>query len=124
MLWLKRGDSNSKFFHASASSRKKANTIESLHDDHGVPVQSQEGLCNLANEYFSKLFAGQVSDMDYVVDQVLGKLSAEDNVGLLAPFTDEESKKAAIEMHPEKSPGPMGLMLCFIINSGILVVLM
>lgn len=41
-FWLAEGDSNSRFFHASATLRKKANHIEFLKDDNGEVVSCHD----------------------------------------------------------------------------------
>lgn len=111
--WLKGCDSNTKFFHASASSRKKINSIDSLMDDHGNSVTSQEGLCDLAANYFMNLFERSNSDVDYVINHLQRKLNEEDNALLLAPFSDDDFKYATLNVHPDKSPGPDGLNAAF-----------
>jgi hypothetical protein len=54
--WYKDGDKNTKFFHASATTRKKANRILSLEDDNGIKVTNSNVLCSVAKNYFSDIF--------------------------------------------------------------------
>lgn len=68
-----------RFFHASASARRKINTITSLARNDESRTDSQEGLCDLANDYFSKLFAGQQNDVSQVIKYIHVKLSNADN---------------------------------------------
>lgn len=57
MFWLEEGDSNSKFFHASASIRKKLNHISYLKTEAGEVVDTEQGMCAVVNEYFTNVFA-------------------------------------------------------------------
>jgi hypothetical protein len=54
--WYKDGDKNTKFSHASATARKKANRILSLEDDNGTKVTNSDALCSVAKNYFSDIF--------------------------------------------------------------------
>lgn len=64
---------------ASASSRRKTNTIGSHNSDDGSTVNSLEGLNRLAYDYFCSLFTGQNSEVSLVTNCVQVKLSVYDN---------------------------------------------
>ncbi|XP_062104477.1 uncharacterized protein LOC133815684 [Humulus lupulus] len=51
-FWLKNGDQNSKFFHASASARRKNNFIHKLQRDDGDSTDWDNGLPRLIEDYF------------------------------------------------------------------------
>lgn len=55
-MWLKEGDRNSRFFHASAKNRRKANHISSLRNTNGELVDWETGLEETITQYFSNLF--------------------------------------------------------------------
>lgn len=107
--WLKEGDSNTSFFHATTSTRRKRNTISKLKNAAGETVDHQTGLCDVAKEYFEDLFREQAMDVAVVIDTVPVKLDEQDNESLMAPFTDEEFRAATMSMHPDKEPRPDGL---------------
>jgi hypothetical protein len=111
--WLKDGDSNTKFFHAVASARRKRNNISKLCDNEGNVVQEQQGMCDIAKEYFDSLF----KQADYVEEDVTSIMKAcvtnEDNQHLTREFTLEEFKDALFSMHSDKAPGPDGLNPAF-----------
>lgn len=104
---------NTKFFHASASSRRRRNTIESLNKDDGAIVNTKEGLNVLAHDYFSSLFAGDNSEVTLVTNHVQVKLVIDDNEVLFAPFTADEFKHAILNMHFDKAAGPDSLNAAF-----------
>lgn len=114
IFWLQDGDANTKKFHASAFDRKRRNSIMSLCDDGGFLVDTQEGLCNLATSYFEDLFSTKPCRFNDVIDKIPTRLTVDDNVSLLAPFSILEFKSALFQMHHDKSPGPDGLNPAFL----------
>ena len=52
MHWLKKGDMDTKYFHALASSQNKIKYIGWLEDEEGRRVESQEEICSLLFDYF------------------------------------------------------------------------
>lgn len=55
----------------------------------------------------------QDTEVGQVVNLINPRIDLEDNLVLLAPFSDEEFNVAAFHMHPDKAPGPDGLNLDF-----------
>lgn len=64
-------------------------------------------------EYFSDLFKEKPYTYDHVIDKISPKFSPEDNSLLLAPFHEDEFKRASFHMHPDKFPGPNGFNPAF-----------
>lgn len=55
-LWLESGDKNIKYFHASSSTRRRRNQIHKLKSVDGDSKTWQDGLPNLIEDFFQKLF--------------------------------------------------------------------
>ncbi|XP_074347635.1 uncharacterized protein LOC141686501 [Apium graveolens] len=55
-LWLHSGDKNSKYFHASASSRRRTNQIHRLKNGEGSWIDWNEGLAEHITEHYDHLF--------------------------------------------------------------------
>ncbi|XP_042952327.1 uncharacterized protein LOC122289400 [Carya illinoinensis] len=107
-LWLKGGDSNSKFFHYRSSQRKNKNWIIGLKNDVGV-WQYGNDRDQLIISYFQSLFQSEQQDLmeDLVfLEDLRGRVTDDMNVELTKDFTKEEVKEALNQMHPTKSPGP------------------
>ncbi|PRQ44682.1 hypothetical protein RchiOBHm_Chr3g0481911 [Rosa chinensis] len=47
--------------------------------------------------------------MSIILQTVQRKVTPEMNNDLLAPYTDDEIRAAAFQMHPSKAPGPDGM---------------
>lgn len=109
VFWLKDGDKNNKFFHASASARRKRNTIKRLRDTNNNIVEDQAGLCSIAQNYFHNLYSPIDGDHSPIIAAIPQCISPNDNIALTSPFSEEEFRQAAFSMHPDKSPGPDGL---------------
>ncbi|KAM6600853.1 hypothetical protein CsatA_020462 [Cannabis sativa] len=108
-LWLQEGDKNSKFFHATASSRRRMNAIDKLQCEDGSWVDWESGLSDVMCSYFQNLFTSSNCTMDDVLDGISATVTSTQNDSLLQPLTDEEVKDALFQMHPDKSPGPDGM---------------
>ena len=106
--WYKDGDRNTKFFHASASARKKVNRIISLVDDNGMLATDTDSLRHVAKDYFVNLFQKKNSVMNPVLDVIQHSVTHEDNDFLTANFSKEEFRVAIFSMNSDKCPGPDG----------------
>lgn len=106
--WLKDGDTNSKFFHAMASQRKKQNNISILENDVGHTEEEQGRMCNIARNYFINLFKVEVVDYAPIMNLIRPRVSP-----LIRDFTVSEFKTTLFEMHSDKAQGPDGLNSAF-----------
>lgn len=112
-FWLAEGDTNSKFFHATASSRKKKNHIAALKDSNSVWVTDHMGLCNELKTYFTNVFEGGVSNTTFPRYEDEVRVTEAQNSMLTASLTFEEFSEAVKGMHPDKTSGPDGLNPAF-----------
>ena len=106
--WLKEGDSNTRFFHATASTRKKKNEITGLITDKGDWVQTNEDIQRVVADYFHDLYSNSPCKYDEVLDCVDIRVMRDENIALLLPFSKEEFKEAIMQTHPDKLLGPDG----------------
>ena len=113
LLWLKKGDLNSRFFHATASTKKKKNTIEKLRNTQGMWVSNTLEIDDLIVEHFQKLFSSGGCFYDPVVSCIEPSVTVMHNQLLLEPFTAVDVKEVLFSMHPDKSPGPDGVNPAF-----------
>lgn len=112
-LWLQAGDKNSRFFHASATTRRRTNHIHKLKNSEGEWRDWDDGLQEVITDYYMSLFTSSQSDWAEVVDCVPQTITREQNDYLLREIQDQEVKQAIFQMHPDKSPGPDGMTPAF-----------
>lgn len=106
--WLRSGNSNTRFFHSCASSRKRKNHIESLIDANGNRLAWDDDIQNHIVEYYTALF-WKTQELDLsLVDGINGHVSLDQTMALCASITKEEVRAAIFSMHPDKAPGPDG----------------
>ncbi|XP_062075340.1 uncharacterized protein LOC133779387 [Humulus lupulus] len=109
--WLRHGDMNSSFFHAFLKRRKTKNSIVSYTNDNGVLVDDFKEVVSHFSEHF-KSHLGTPSSASGMVDQnymdLGSKLSVEQQLYLLKPFSPKEIKAALFSIPNTKSPGPGG----------------
>lgn len=112
--WLKWGDKNSRFFHTTASVRKRRNTIESLKNDNGDWISNQEGLKRLAWDYYKELFNGErFIRTNLITYSGFPQLSEEHKIVLRGSISEEEIKRATFDIGGFKAPGPDGIQAIF-----------
>uniref|UniRef100_A0A803PLB4 DUF4283 domain-containing protein n=1 Tax=Cannabis sativa TaxID=3483 RepID=A0A803PLB4_CANSA len=108
--WMKFGDENLSFFHASLEKRRQENKLlfycrnEEVIEDY--PKVAEHFLNHFKN------FMGKGSSATRRLDQTIltqGKiLDIQEQVRLIRPFTKAEVKRAMFDIHSSKSPGPDG----------------
>ncbi|KAL8088671.1 hypothetical protein AgCh_038446 [Apium graveolens] len=112
-LWLQDGDKNSKYFHKTASGRRRNNHIQKLQDDNGNWLDWEHGLPELVKSYFNNLFKASNTEYEEVLERVSCSITDIQNAELLRPVVEEEVKAALFQMNPDKVPGPDGMTPAF-----------
>ena len=111
-LWMKDGDSNSKFFHGHIKDRINSNKILSLELDNGAKIFKPLEIQSAAVSYFQKLFSDSspsISITDEGISSYVDRsLPSGSIVDLLRLVTDDEIKLAIFKTKPDKAPGPDG----------------
>ncbi|XP_062080364.1 uncharacterized protein LOC133785126 [Humulus lupulus] len=106
--WLRFGDENSSFFHASLKKRKIANTIVTFVSDGGRVEDNYQKVVNHFLQHF-KNFLGSSSKALCYIDPVtiaLGPvLNFDDQLELIKPFSYQDVKSAMFSINSIKSPG-------------------
>ncbi|KAL5580247.1 hypothetical protein UlMin_012689 [Ulmus minor] len=74
-MWLKCGDSNSKFFHQKASARKSKNSITGLLDSNREWCDFEHGMVEIIESYFETLFSSSSIEFDQVLDTIDRKVT-------------------------------------------------
>lgn len=116
MDWLKLGDKNSAYFHAIVKGRRRrrTNKISGLILEDGKRMYTQDLISKEVAHYFTTLFTSQLDTTadqgmtSPLLDELTCRLSAQDNIHLISPFTEEEIRSALKEMNSNKTPGPNG----------------
>lgn len=111
--WIKEGDRNTKFFHASVIEKRQRLTITKMKDSHGQWLTSEASIKDHAVEFYQTLFSVESHDQEEVdssIDQFLSYVpelvTLEDNQRLLRPLTMEEVKLAVFQL--DSAPGSDG----------------
>lgn len=82
-MWLHSGDKNTKYFHATATTRRRTNQVVQLKNSEGRWIEWEEGLAEHIIEQFVHLFTATQSSWKEVVDCVETKISEDQNAQLL-----------------------------------------
>ena len=83
-------------------------------DENGGWQEDNVAMKNITNTYFHNLFTSVVDvlNMD-VINKVTPHVTPYMNEALLAPYTEEEVKRALFSIGDLKAPGPDGLHVIF-----------
>uniref|UniRef100_A0A803Q0M3 Reverse transcriptase domain-containing protein n=1 Tax=Cannabis sativa TaxID=3483 RepID=A0A803Q0M3_CANSA len=107
--WLKEGDCNTKFFHASVAVRRKRSFIWAIKKEDGSWIEGRDHIGDYFRNHFLELFSSTNSHFNSDLEDLFEPCisNAENNI-LNQPPTSEEIKKVVWSMPPLKSPGPDG----------------
>uniref|UniRef100_A0A803NK38 Reverse transcriptase domain-containing protein n=1 Tax=Cannabis sativa TaxID=3483 RepID=A0A803NK38_CANSA len=113
-LWLKVGDRNSKFFHASTIIRRRRNEISAIKNDVGGWETEARRIGYVFNGFFHDLYNSDGVDLDESFFELFSlSVTREENDRIKAIPEKEEIWNAVAAMHPLKAPGPDGMPGCF-----------
>lgn len=115
-FWLAEGDSNSKYFHAFASARKKSNLVSGLRTDEGLVVTEKEEMHKVVIDYFRTVFTERKHRVEMELDGDERCITDNQNDELVADLSFKEFTVAVKQMHPDKASGPDGLNPAFFQN--------
>lgn len=111
LTWIRKGDTNTRFFQLHANIRWKKTYIGALNGDTGLVV-SQENKSKLAYTHFSQLLGTTPTITRAINWSELG-YEPNDLEDLDAPFTEQEIEAVVKDMPSEKAPGPDGFIGVF-----------
>ena len=110
VLWLKNGDSNSKFFQNKATQRFRKNSILGIKDKRGNWQEQLELIGDIIMDYFGDLFTTRNSAIREDSLSFIPKLVTDEiNEQLMGEFMEWEIQEALDQMAPLKAPGPDGI---------------
>ncbi|KAF7119980.1 hypothetical protein RHSIM_Rhsim13G0172400 [Rhododendron simsii] len=107
--WIKYGDKNTSFFHATVNQRRQRNQISKIQDNMGIWLTEERDINMHLQSHFSSLFksSGQ-RDFSSILQNVEGCITDGMNRTLTREVTDLEIKDAVFQLGALKSPGPDG----------------
>jgi len=114
-LWIKQGDSNSKYFHATIKWRRMRNEIKGVHClSSDTWMEDPNTVKEMVKEFY-KTKMSVIVDIGVRLDNVEFKiLTNSDNLMLVEPFEEKEIKDAIWDCDSSKSPVPKGTTFSFI----------
>ena len=90
-LWIKCGDRNTKFFHATANNRQRKNKIEGICDPQGRWREDRVVVENIILEYFTEIYSTSYpTEFEASLGAVGRRVSEAMNTELLREFKEEE----------------------------------
>lgn len=110
LKWLKFGDKNSRFFHATIVQRRDRNKLYRLKDKDGVWVEGHSKVMTAFEDYFRGIYVQAEGSHNVDCLHVIPNLiSVDTNQKLTANVNCYEIEKAMFCLGALKSPGPDGL---------------
>ncbi|KAG5523350.1 hypothetical protein RHGRI_035240 [Rhododendron griersonianum] len=107
--WIRYGDKNTSFFHATVTQRRQRNQLSKIRDSRGQWLTEEKEINGHLQDYFSSLFKASGSrDFNRVLRVVDNCITDEMNGLLTRMVSDPEIKEAAFQLGDLKAPGPNG----------------
>jgi hypothetical protein len=109
------GDKNTAYFHTVANYRNRKKRIESLRGPNGLVSETTE-ILKVAADYYKELFRWEdrcTISLEGQFWEAKDMVSPADNVGLVAPFSEQEIKHVVFDSYAKGTPGLDGLSFLF-----------
>ncbi|XP_058761003.1 uncharacterized protein LOC131634365 [Vicia villosa] len=91
--WLRLGDGNKSYFHASLKTKQRAKGIHILHKDDGTEITSQAAIEQTVVEFYENLMgtaATNITHVDITAMRADPQLTFEQREGLILPVSEKE----------------------------------
>ena len=112
VLFLKEGDSNTRFFHRMANSNRRNNCIET-HMIDGAVSTNQDRIVDHIEQFFMNLYSEQQVQHPFPDILAFPRISRDNVDWLEKPFEESEVLEVIKEFNGDKSPGPDGFLMAF-----------
>ncbi|XP_072066788.1 uncharacterized protein [Arachis hypogaea] len=110
LKWLKWGDKNTSFFHATTIQRRGRNRIDKLRNKAGSWIEDRKDIIKHIEERFDALFtSNNKRNYESVQSNIPVRVTEDMNRELISEVTEEEISKAVFSMGSLKASGPDGL---------------
>ncbi|XP_071913990.1 uncharacterized protein [Coffea arabica] len=120
LRWLKDGDCNTRFFHASVREKRTKLVIHRIKDEEGAWVEDEDQIAREAVDFFQRLLtAEEVGEIDELLIHVPELVTANQNVELLREVTMEEVKRVVFDLDKDSAPGADGYTVARDFMAGI-----
>lgn len=105
--WLREGDRNIRFFHATTKQRRARNRVLRLRRSNGSGADTEDDMEQVVICYFLTLFtSSNPSDFDESLRYITEKVTPAMNEALTKTPSDDEIQSAMFDINPYKAPGP------------------
>jgi hypothetical protein len=111
-LWLKEGDTNSKYFHSIHASRRRGNAISVIQAD-GVTLEGVTPIRQAVYSHFASHFKAPTIEWPGAGNLPFKQLNQIESGSLIKPFSEAEVKAAVWDCDNYKSPGPDEIIFVF-----------
>jgi hypothetical protein len=115
VLWLKEGDSNTRFFHKVANSHRISNSMGRLEVDR-VFYEDEVEIREKVVQFYTSLYQEPEVWRPKVDGLAFDSISEDDKSWLERPFEKEEIIKTLKEMKGDKALGPDGFTIAFYLH--------
>lgn len=112
MLWIKKGDNNTKFFHKVANSRRRFNHLSFLEVDGVIYEEEFEVAAQVVN-FYKNLYQETEEWRPFVEGLEFDQIDRSERGWLERRFEKEEILLAVNELAGDKAPGPDGFSMAF-----------
>ena len=112
MLFLKKGDSNTRFFHRMANSNRRNNYIENLMIN-GALSSNQDKIADHIEQFYMNLYSEQQEQQPFPDVLDFPRISRDNVNWLERPFEETVIFEVIKEFNGDKSPGPDSFSMAF-----------
>ena len=111
-LWIREGDRNTKFFHKTANSHRRFNTIDNLEVD-GELTSNLNSIAACISLFYKQLYSETEGQRPFLDEVEFSRIFREEVAWLDRPFEEEEVHGLIKDCNGDKSLGPNGFSMAF-----------